>query len=105
MRDHGTAMDKNKEQAEALYEKALPGLKKLTDDPYALAAVANIMERRGKSINEVILAYKRSADNGFAPAQNKCANLLKDINPVEAEKYSKMANQEGFNAENIVNNF
>ncbi len=103
MREKGASMDRNKEQAEALYDKALPGLKKLTEDPYALAAVANITERRGKSTEEVIAAYKRSADNGFAPSQTKCAFLLKSINPEEADRYAKMANQEGFNPDNSSN--
>jgi TPR repeat protein len=95
MRSEGIAMEKNKQQALELFKKALPGLQKLSDDPYALAAVAHIISEQGSDPKQILSLYMKAAENGYAPAQLKCAEITRSSNPEEAERYSKMAIDQG----------
>lgn len=95
MRLSGTAMEQHREQAMELFNKALPQLRKLVQDPYALAAVARIIELQGGSPLEVEKLYKQSASLGYAPAQLRLAQALAGKDSAMERVYRQMAYEQG----------
>ena len=71
MRETGEGMDKNTEQALQLMKKAKPDLQKLTNDPYALTALAAIYERENPASPKIRELLTKASDMGYEPAQKK----------------------------------
>ena len=106
MRASGEAMEKNETQAEQLRAKALPGLREMRDDPYALYAIADIEQRNAPASHQFLVFLKRSAELGFAPAQVKYAELLEkrqasEEDLAEAARFRQMALQQGYEESDI----
>jgi hypothetical protein len=75
MREAGQGMDKNTEQAAQLMQKAKSGLQKLSNDPYAMTALATIYERENPASPKVRELLTKASDMGYEPAQTKLSQL------------------------------
>ena len=95
MRHEGIAMEQQRDQAMELFKKALPQLKKLDDDPYALAAVARITELQGGNSEEAEKLYRQAAGLGYGPAQLRLAQSFAGKDPSLEQVYRQMASEQG----------
>lgn len=95
MRHEGVAMEQQRDQAMELFKKALPQLKKLDDDPYALAAVARIIELQGGNSEEAEKLYRQAAGLGYGPAQLRLAKSFAGKDPSLEQAYRQMASEQG----------
>jgi hypothetical protein len=75
MRQTGEGMEQNSDQALQLMKKAKPGLQKLSNDPYALTALATIYERENPSSPKVRELLTKASAMGYDPAQKKLAQI------------------------------
>jgi tetratricopeptide (TPR) repeat protein len=101
MRERGEAMQQNSKQARQLRAKAMPGLQQLSDDPFALYAIADMEKRKGSATDKIVVCLKRSAELGFAPAQAEYAQVLSNApsspeDLAEAERYRHLAADQGY---------
>jgi TPR repeat protein len=75
MRESGEGMDQNTDQATQLMQKAKSGLQKLSNDPYAMTALATIYERENPASPKVRELLTKASDMGYEPAQTKLSQL------------------------------
>lgn len=75
MRQTGEGMEQNSDQALQLMRKAKPGLQKLSNDPYALTALATIYERENPSSPKVRELLTKASEMGYEPAQKKLSQI------------------------------